>query len=61
VGGSSVELGPHDELDAKLLAVRTVLTQVDLACPATIDVRVPSVPVLTRAGNCGTVSTTTGG
>jgi cell division protein FtsQ len=44
-----VRLGPLTELDAKFLALQTVLAQADLAGVAVIDVRVPDAPVLTRA------------
>ena len=43
-----VHLGAVDQLDAKLRAVFTVLDRVDLRGLATLDVRVPSAPVITR-------------
>jgi len=52
VDGGVVRLGAADQLDAKLLAAVTVLTQVDRACLAVLDVRVPSVPTVTRASSC---------
>jgi cell division protein FtsQ len=60
-----VLLGDTTELDAKLLATRTVLAQVDHTSPgraiAVLDVRVPGAPVLTHEPNCANLSTTTGG
>jgi cell division protein FtsQ len=44
----TVRLGPADNLEAKLIAVETVLAQVDVRNLATLDVRLPSSPVLTR-------------
>jgi cell division protein FtsQ len=52
-GGGAARLGPTTGLGAKLVAVATVLEQVDLTCLATIDVRVPSAPTVTRAPGCG--------
>lgn len=46
--GGIVRLGPPDSLADKMVAIRTVLARVDLHAVATIDVRVPSAPVLTR-------------
>lgn len=43
-----VRLGTTDRLDAKLLAVETVLTKVSTVRLTTIDVRAPETPVLTR-------------
>jgi cell division protein FtsQ len=45
-----VELGGIAQLEEKLLAVLTVLDDVDPAALATLDVRVPTAPVLTRRG-----------
>lgn len=50
--GGVARLGPPAELGAKLVAVVTVLDQVDLACLAILDVRVPSAPAVTRHGRC---------
>jgi cell division protein FtsQ len=47
-----VHLGSTDSVDEKLLAVATVLDQVDLTCLAEIDVRVPAKPVVTRRDSC---------
>jgi cell division protein FtsQ len=44
-----VRLGRTDKLSEKMLAVETVLTQVDLGRLAVLDVRVPSSPAITRA------------
>jgi cell division protein FtsQ len=43
-----VELGPPDQLADKMLAIQTVLTQVDLTRLAVLDVRVPASPAITR-------------
>jgi len=48
VDGGTVELGDASELDAKVEAFRTVHARVDRTCLATIDLTVPSHPVLTR-------------
>ena len=44
-----VRLGPSDQLAEKMLSTQTVLTQVDLARLAVLDVRVPASPAITRA------------
>jgi hypothetical protein len=44
-----VRLGPPDKLEEKLVAVETVLGQVDLSRLAVLDVRVPASPAITRA------------
>ena len=44
-----VRLGVPDQLGEKMLAVQTVLAQVDLAGLAVLDVRVPASPAITRA------------
>ena len=46
--GGVVRLGPPSELEEKLRVLATVLTRADLAEVATIDVRVPRAPALTR-------------
>ncbi len=43
-----VLLGDGDQLDTKLESLRVVLSQVDLTDLATIDLRLPDTPVLTR-------------
>jgi hypothetical protein len=50
--GISVVFGDAGQLDAKVRSLRTVLGQVDLTCAATIDVRTPGSPVLTREDGC---------
>ena len=50
--GISVAFGDASQLEAKVRALRTVLEQVDLTCAATIDVRSPGSPVLTREEGC---------
>lgn len=50
--GGVARLGPAVEIGAKLVAVATVLEQVDLDCLATVDVRVPSAPAVTRTPGC---------
>jgi cell division protein FtsQ len=50
--GGVARLGPAVEIGAKLVAVATVLEQVDLTCLATLDVRVPSAPAVTRTPGC---------
>ncbi|HEX7166070.1 MAG TPA: FtsQ-type POTRA domain-containing protein [Acidimicrobiales bacterium] len=47
-GKTPVQLGPPSQLDAKLVALGTLLQKADLARVASIDVRVPTAPVLTR-------------
>jgi hypothetical protein len=46
------ELGMVSGLDEKLLALGAVLTQVDNRDLATVDVRVPNKPVVTRRASC---------
>jgi hypothetical protein len=50
--GGLVRLGAADQLEPKLLAALTVLTQVDRTCLAVLDVRVPSAPTVTRGPAC---------
>lgn len=47
-GGAVVQFGHGDELEDKIVALRTLATRVDLSTVAVIDVRVPSAPALTR-------------
>jgi hypothetical protein len=56
-GGAMVTFGTADDLDGKLLALHTVLQQVDLKGVVGIDLRIPRSPVLTHATQGGTVST----
>ena len=44
-----IRLGTPDQLAEKMVAVKTVLTQVDLTRLAVLDVRVPASPAITRA------------
>lgn len=52
IGGGRVRLGPPTELGDKYLAAVSVLAQVPTRCLDRIDVRAPSVPVLTRLPDC---------
>ncbi len=47
-----VRFGPARSVAAKLVALEAMVTSVDHRCVATIDVRVPSAPVLTRRPGC---------
>lgn len=44
------EIGDDRDLEAKMIALETVLARVDLSCVSVIDVRVPSAPTVRRAG-----------
>jgi cell division protein FtsQ len=50
--GGVVRFGTADDLGDKIVAIETVLTDVDTACLDVVDVRVPTSPVLTRAPGC---------
>lgn len=50
--GPVAHLGAATRIDAKLRSLSTMLTQVDLACAARIDVSSPDRPVLTREDSC---------
>ena len=50
--GGTVRFGDDSRLDAKLVSLATVLEQVDLQCLATLDLRLPGNPVLTREPTC---------
>ena len=50
--GIEIRFGDASQLEAKVRSLRTVLAQVDLTCAATIDVRSPGSPVLTREEGC---------
>ena len=56
VDGGVARLGPvaggGGELGDKIVAVVTVLAQVDTGCLAVLDVRVPSAPAVTRSAGC---------
>lgn len=47
------EIGDDRDLDAKMVALETVLARVDLTCVSVIDVRVPSAPTVRRAAPGG--------
>ncbi|MDH4362456.1 MAG: FtsQ-type POTRA domain-containing protein [Acidimicrobiia bacterium] len=47
------EIGDDRDLEAKMVALETVLARVDLTCVSVIDVRVPSAPTVRRAGLVG--------
>lgn len=53
VDGGVAVLGTTDDLDAKLLAVEAMLSNVDRTCLERLDVRAPGTPVLTRRSACG--------
>ncbi len=55
--GISVVFGSPDQLADKLVAMRTILARASLAGVATIDVRVPDTPVLTRGTRATIFST----
>jgi len=48
VDGGTVDLGDATDLDAKVEAFRTVHARVDRTCLGTLDLTVPTHPVLTR-------------
>ena len=50
--GGVVRFGSAEDLDEKITAVKTVLSEVDTACMALLDVRVPGSPALTRNQGC---------
>ena len=50
--GGVVRFGSTEDLDEKITAVKTVLSDVDTACMALLDVRVPGSPALTRNQGC---------
>lgn len=50
--GGTVRFGDATHIDAKVRSLRTVLDQVDLACLAVLDLRLPGSPVLTREERC---------
>lgn len=51
--GGDVLLGDARSLEAKVEALATMDARVDLTCLDTLDLRVPSAPVLTRSPGCG--------
>ncbi len=46
--GGRATFGDERELDAKLVALETMLSRVDLQCLDTIDIRVPEAPTVSR-------------
>ncbi len=52
----TVRLGAPQQLEEKFRAALTVLGQVDTNALATLDVRIPESPVLTRLNPVGNVS-----
>lgn len=50
--GGVVRFGSTEDLDEKITAVKTVLSEVDTTCMALLDVRVPGSPALTRNQGC---------
>jgi cell division protein FtsQ len=52
VQGGAIRFGDTDDLDAKVTAAKTVLSEVDTACLELLDVRVPGSPALTRNQRC---------
>lgn len=50
--GGVVRFGSAEDLDEKITAVKTVLSDVDTTCLAVLDVRVPGSPALTRNQGC---------
>lgn len=51
-GGATVRFGPASQLEPKLYALDAMLAREKVGCLATLDVRVPSAPVLTRKFGC---------
>lgn len=51
-GGGLVDIGDTSDLEAKFLSTLTLLVRLDISCLDRIDVRAPSVPILTRVGGC---------
>jgi hypothetical protein len=52
VDGGTVRFGSIEDVAEKVTAVKTVLSDVDLACLELLDVRVPGSPALTRHQRC---------
>jgi hypothetical protein len=50
--GGEIRFGSTADLDDKIVAVETVLADVDTACLDLLDVRVPGSPALTRHQRC---------
>jgi cell division protein FtsQ len=51
-GGGRIQIGAPTQLSDKYLAAMSVLAQVSTRCLDRLDVRAPSVPVLTRVPDC---------
>jgi hypothetical protein len=51
-GGGRVQLGAPTDLADKYMAAMSVLAQVSTRCLDRLDVRAPTVPVLTRVPDC---------
>ena len=49
-GAALVQMGSADDLEAKVVALTTMLAKLDLKGAQRIDLRVPAAPVLTRLG-----------
>ena len=50
--GGAIRFGSLDDLDEKITAAMTVLSDVDTSCLELLDVRVPGSPALTRNQRC---------
>jgi cell division protein FtsQ len=50
--GGAIRFGSSRDLDDKIVAVETVLADVDTSCLGLLDVRVPGSPALTRNQRC---------
>jgi cell division septal protein FtsQ len=50
--GGEIRFGSTEDLDDKIVAVETVLADVDTDCLELLDVRVPGSPALTRHQRC---------
>jgi hypothetical protein len=50
--GGEIRFGSADDLDDKIVAIETILADVDTDCLELLDVRVPGSPALTRHQRC---------
>jgi hypothetical protein len=50
--GTVARFGSTADLDDKIAALTTVLDRVELDCLATVDLRAPGSPALTRYAGC---------
>lgn len=48
----TVQFGPPTEIDERMRSLQTIFARVDLRCLATVDLRVPDAPRLTRLTAC---------